>query len=95
MLEKKHRPEVLQALVASDRFFHVNASAGYAESWAFTFFLVETEPRKYAQYLARTAERPPFSEYDTAHRLADFTAVFGKDWRMLEARFLRFMADVK
>jgi hypothetical protein len=94
-LEKKHRPELLEALVASDRFFEVNPAAGYAEAWAFTFFLVETEPRKYAQYLARTADRPPFSEYDTARRLGDFTAVFGKDWRMLESRFLRFMAEVK
>ena len=95
ILEKQHRPEMLEALVASDQFFQMNPSAGYAEAWAFTFFLVETEPRKYAQYLARTAEREPFSEYDTAQRLADFTAVFGKDWRMLEARFLRFMAEVK
>jgi hypothetical protein len=95
ILEKQHRPEVLESLVAADRFFQMNPSAGYAEAWALTFFLVETEPRKYAQYIARTAERAPFSEYDTVHRLADFTAVFGKDWRMLEARFLRFMADVK
>ena len=73
----------------------MNPPAAYAEAWAFTFFLVETEPRKYAQYLARTAERPPFSEYDTARRMADFTAVLGKDWRMLDARFLRFMAEVK
>jgi hypothetical protein len=94
-LEKGHRPEVLEALIASDRFFEVNAAAGYAEAWAFTYFLVETEPRKYAQYLAKTADRPPFSECDTAHRLADFTAIFGEDWRMLEAKFLRFIADAK
>jgi hypothetical protein len=95
ILEKNHRPELLQALVASNKFFQVSPSAGYAEAWAFTFFLVETEPRKYAQYLAKTAERPPFSEYEPAQRLADFTAVFGEDWRMMESRFLRFMAEVK
>lgn len=95
VLEKYHRPELLEALVASDRIFQMKPAAAYAEAWAFTFFLMETEPRKYAQYLARTAERPPFSEYETAQRLADFTAVFGSDWKMMESRFLRFMAEVK
>ncbi|MCC6126369.1 MAG: DUF1570 domain-containing protein [Pirellulales bacterium] len=95
LLKKNHRPEVLQALVASDRFFQMNPSAGYAEAWALTFFLIETEPRKYARYLALTAGKTPFEECDSPARLADFTAVFGKDWRMLEARFLRFMAEVR
>jgi hypothetical protein len=95
ILEKQHKPETLQALVASDQFFQMSPPAAYAEAWAFTFFLMENEPRKFAQYLLRTAGREPFSEYDKAHRLADFTAIFGKDWRMLEARFLRFMAEVR
>jgi hypothetical protein len=95
MLVKQHRPEVLASLVASDKFFRMNAQAGYAEAWALTYFLVETEPRKYSQYLGRIMERKPFVEYDAAQRLADFTGIFGKDWRMLEARFLRFMAEVK
>ena len=75
--------------------FSVNPSAAYAEAWAFTFYLVENEPRKYAQYLALTASRPPFSEYEAAQRIADFTSVFGSNWRMLEAQFLRFMKGVK
>ena len=68
--------------------------AAYAEAWALTFFLVETEPQKYMEILKRTASRPPFQEYTPTQRTADFTAVFGSDWRMLEARFLRFMAEV-
>jgi len=91
----RHRPEVLASIVASDDLFHVNPAAAYAEAWALSFCLVETEPRKYAQYLKRTASRPAFRKYTAAERTADFTAVFGGDWRMLEARFLRFMAGVK
>ena len=91
----RHRPEVLASVVASDDLFHVNPQAAYAEAWALTFCLIETEPRKYSQYLKRTASRPPFRKYTAAERTADFTAVFGGDWRMLEARFLRFMAGVK
>jgi hypothetical protein len=94
-IEKNHKPELLEALVASDKFFHMNPGAAYAEAWAFSFFLVENEPRKFSQYLMRVANREPFTEADKAQRMADFAAVFGKDWRMLESRFLRFMADVK
>ena len=68
-------------------------SDAYAEAWALTFYLVETQPLKYADYLARTARRPSFSDYTPTQRAADFTAVFGTDMRMLEAQFLRFMND--
>ncbi len=91
----RHRPEMLASIVASDDLFRVNPAAAYAEAWAITFFLVETEPRKYVEYLKRTAARQPFQECTAAERTSDFTAVFGADWRMLEARFLRFMSGVK
>jgi hypothetical protein len=91
LLEKRHRPELLSAMIASDQIFSISPAAAYAEAWAFTFFLCENEPRKYAQYLALTASRPPFSQYTAAQRTADFIAVFGGNWKMLEARFLRFV----
>jgi hypothetical protein len=89
----RHRPELLGDVVASDAVFQSAPAAAYAEAWALTFYLVETQPAKYFQYLARTARRPPFSAYTAAERTADFTAVFGNDWPMLEAQFLRFMRD--
>jgi hypothetical protein len=82
---------LLTALIASDRLFRNSPSAAYAEAWALTLYLVEKQPRKYAAYVARTVARPSFQEYTAAERTADFTAVFGDDWRMLEARFLRFV----
>jgi hypothetical protein len=94
-IESRHRPEVLSDMVASDKPFRINAPAAYAEAWAFTFYLAENEPRKYAQYLTLTASRPPFSEYSATQRTADFTSVFGSNWRMLESQFLRFMKSVK
>lgn len=89
-----HRPELLANLVATDKLFRMAPGAAYAEAWAFTFYLVETQPRKFADYLARTARRQPFTEYSAEERTADFAAVFGTDWRMLEAQFLRFMAGL-
>jgi hypothetical protein len=91
----RHRPALLAAIVASDELFRTSPGAAYAESWALSFFLVETMPGKYVEYLKRTAARQPFEDYTAAERTADFTAVFGADWRMLEARFLRFIEGVK
>lgn len=91
----KHQPRLLTELIASDRLFQTSPGAAYAEAWALTFYLVETQPRRYAEYLARTADRPAFEPYPAAQRTADFTALFGDDWRMFEARFLRFFRELE
>ncbi len=95
LLVPQHRPEVLRDLVGSDRLFGVNPGAAYAESWALSFFLVETSPQKYMRYLAKTAAREAFTPYAAGEREADFTAIFGDDWRMLEARMLRFLEELE
>ena len=95
LMENRHNPEILASMIASDQQFRVNPLAAYAEAWALSFFLAESEPRKYAQYLNLTASRPPFSEYGAGQRTADFTSVFGSNWRMLESQFLRFMKNIK
>lgn len=95
LVEPNHRPELLASLIATDDLFRTNPAAAYAEAWALSFYLVETQASKYMKYLARTAHRPPFSDYMAAERTADFTAIFGDDWQMLQARFLRFMAGLE
>ena len=94
-LAKNRKAGTTAELIASDRLFDRNPSAAYAEAWALTFFLAETQPRDYAKYLARTAARPQFSPYSSAERTADFTAVFGENFRLLEARFLRYMESLR
>ncbi len=91
----RHKPELLSTMVASDRIFGGNTTVAYAEAWALTFYLSETQPRKYTKYLAITAGRPHFTDYPPAERRADFTSLFGDDWEMLEARLLRFIAGLK
>jgi hypothetical protein len=82
-------------LINSDRLFQENPAAAYAEAWALSFYLVETQPAKYAQYLALTAARPSFEPYSAAQRMKDFTSVFGSDFRMLDANLLRFVEPLK
>jgi Protein of unknown function (DUF1570) len=90
------RPEgSLVQLIASDQLFDTATLDAYAEAWAFTFYLCETQPRLYAEYLTKTAARPQFIEYTADERLTDFQEVFGQDMRMIERRFLRWMDDVE
>ncbi len=91
----KHEPELLKKIVSSDYLFQSNPRAAYAEAWALSFFLAETRGPAYARYLARTADKPAFHHSSASERLADFTSVFGDDWKMLEARLLRFIEGLK
>jgi hypothetical protein len=84
----------LVGLLSSDRNFQTNPGAAYAESWAWTFFLTENYAQKFSQYVQRIAARPDFEEYSSTRRIADFTAVFGSDLRLLEAHFLKFIASL-
>jgi hypothetical protein len=92
----KGRPAgTMAGLVASDRMFRSDSAGAYAEAWALSLYLCETRPRQYMDYLAKTANRPMFSEYSAAERMADFQAAFGGDLAQLEANFLAWMADVR
>ncbi|MGE0608636.1 MAG: DUF1570 domain-containing protein [Pirellulales bacterium] len=85
----------LPQLISGDRLFQADPTAAYAEAWAFTHFLVETRPRDYSAYLAKTAARGNFTGYSAAQRQADFTAVFGQNLQLLDAQFVKFMRTGK
>lgn len=91
----RHKPGTVQELVSSDKPFERDPSAAYSESWALTFYLAETQPRAYAEYLKKAAAQPAFAPYPAARRIADFTSTFGDDWKMLDARVAQFIAGLK
>lgn len=84
----------LAPLVASDARFDSDALGAYAEAWVLTFYLCETRPQEYSAYLSRVAARKMFSEYPPRERLADFTAVFGADLRLLASQINRFTSQL-
>ncbi len=92
---KKRQKGFLVDLISSDDLFESDAAQAYAQAWALTFWLVETRPRQYSQYLALTAKLEPGEVYSAAARMKDFTSVFGDNFKMHEARFTRFMQNVK
>jgi hypothetical protein len=95
MVAPGRKPELIASLVADDSLFCTQSSTAYAVAWALTFYLAEIQPASYARYVAVTAARTPFTDYTATERTADFTAVFGDDWAMLEAQMLRFIAGLR
>ncbi|MEQ8848414.1 DUF1570 domain-containing protein [Botrimarina sp.] len=81
--------------ISSDQAFERTPIPAYANAWALTFFLSETRPQQYAEYLALTAQRPLFSEYPPEERVADFRSVFGQDLELLDAQFVRYTQELR
>jgi hypothetical protein len=95
LVANRWKPGMAINLVSSDRMFQSDEADAYALAWALSFYLCETQPRLYCQYLAKTAERPMFGNYSAAERVADFEDIFGSEWKMFETKFLRYMEEVK
>lgn len=89
------KADSLAQLLSSDRRFEHDTQNAYAEAWALSFFLVETEPRKYSRYLQHLAALPDFATRTPAERMHDFTKVFGENLPLLEARFQEFVKELK
>jgi hypothetical protein len=92
---KSRTPGTVSEMVTNDRLFQSSPMRAYAEAWSFTFWLVETRPQLYSKYLHTMAARPIFEPYTPEERLADFTKVFGGNFKLLEAQFLQYMATVR
>jgi len=85
----------LAQIVSSNRLFQSQPVEAYAEAWALTFFLAETRPRAYIEFLRKTAGRPAFATYRSPEMLRDFSTSFGDDLDRLETEFLRYIARLK
>ncbi len=85
----------LKRMLVDDEMFQQDEQLAYAQAWALSFYLSETRPREYSQYLANTASRPDFSNYLPEQRLEDFTKVFGDDLHMLEVHLMRYISRLR
>lgn len=86
-------PDALAQMIASDKLFDVDPDGAYAEAWAFTFFLSETRPRLYLDYLQKTTGLAN-QDRDVSERWKPFVDVFGNNLPMLEAHYMRFLAQL-
>jgi len=93
--QHSRRQRSLAKFVMSDRAFQSQVLDAYAESWALTFFLVETRSGEYSKFLKTVSARDPMQSYSAQQRLTDFQSAFGNDLDRLEVSFLRFMEDLQ
>lgn len=93
--KSRRKERSLEAFLSSDELFKTSVFDAYSQAWAFTFFLIETRPRPYADYLRTVATRDPMQAYSAEARVADFKRTVSKELPLLEAEFLRFIAGVK
>ncbi|MBC7816830.1 MAG: DUF1570 domain-containing protein [Planctomycetaceae bacterium] len=92
---KRLQPKSLRSFIESDHLYESAVLDFYAQSWALTFFLVETRPRNYSAYLKRIAARDPFAEYPAKERLADFKETIHADVDWLDTQFVKYIEGVK
>ena len=90
-LKQGRPPAGYLLVVGDDRLFRVNPLAAYAEAWALSFYLSETQPKKYGQFLKKMSALEPFTPYTQENRLRDFAQIFGSNSRQFEAEYLRFI----
>ena len=94
-LMKSRSADALPRLIASDNAFRSDPAVAYAEAWALSFFLCETRPQAYCDYLAKVGSRKPFTKYPAKKRMADFARYFGKDLKQLNAEMMHFYEDLE
>jgi hypothetical protein len=90
-----NRPKgALAQFISHDRAFDASTSAAYAESWALSHYLTETNPKAYAKYLQITGAARN-SAATPNERVKEFSSCFGTDLAVLEANFLRYMVEIR
>lgn len=94
-INEKNSLNLLAMQVSSNDMFNRNPTAAYAHAWALTFYLAETQPRKYASLIERVNRKQPFQPYTKQERIADFTHVFGRNLRMFDAQLQRYIAALE
>ena len=86
---------VVEQMVLRDDIFRTDQSQAYAVSWGLAFYLAETKPKQYAQFLADDGARGNFTKFTSKQRAAAFAKYFGTDFKSLEARMKSFYAQIE
>lgn len=87
----------LTTLLCNDVRFDSGATAGqaYAESWAFTYFLMKTKRKEYSAYLQELAAYPPLGETTARERIDLIKKYFGDDLQALDTKFIKYMRAIR
>ena len=94
-IKKGKAKGTLEKIVRDDELFRSDDQLAYAYAWGLTFYLAETQPRKYLRYLTDDANRKDFSAFGSKDRLESFAKAFGSDLDDLESRMFKFLMKQK
>ncbi|MEZ6046234.1 MAG: DUF1570 domain-containing protein [Planctomycetaceae bacterium] len=87
----QRRPkEALPKFIVSDDLFNSASLDAYSEAWALSFYLLETRPRQYVDYLKLVGTRSKGRHYQPEERITDFQQVIHENLSKIEADYLRF-----
>ena len=90
------RPEsYLEQFIRDDAPFNSDMSNAYAQAWALSFWLIESRPRKYAEFLKRMASPAVSGQLTAQRRVNVFRESFGDNLRMLDIQMLRYFERLK
>ncbi|WP_417389343.1 DUF1570 domain-containing protein [Gimesia sp.] len=92
----RRKADSLLSLISTDQRFQDQKTIldAYAESWAFSYFLIKTRRRGYEKYLKLIADRKPLVWATPEERLKTFQSVFGDDLTLLDQQFLKYMREI-
>ncbi len=89
-VKSRRKPGSLVDVIANEGNFSRNVLDAYSESWALTFFLMETRGVQYTKYLQKIATRNPMHRYSALERINDFETSFDCELEDMERDFLRY-----
>lgn len=78
-------------ILVGNRLFNKDPELAYSCSWALTFYLMETQPYEYMNYMRKLNRLPAFQSYSQQDRLSHFVTHFG-DIARLEGAAKNFFA---
>ncbi|MBI1314123.1 DUF1570 domain-containing protein [bacterium] len=89
-VETRRPKDYLAEYIRSDDSFVRDAGNAYAQAWALSFWLIETRPREYGQFLRRMAEDDVSKSLTADRRVEIFSEAFGDNLQMLDVEMLRY-----
>lgn len=81
----------LNQLITGDRLFQSEPFVANSLAWGLTFYLSETFPRRYFEYLEKDSQRKNLETYSPSQRLTDFASAFGADIDKIERDLRSFI----
>jgi hypothetical protein len=95
--EARGKVAPLARLISDDQLLREPKTAvdGYAQAWAWNYYLITWHPEEYVAYLKAIAAKPILQQDTPQQRLAEFRQHFGDDLEALEADFYRRMARIR